>query len=95
MGLGPLLLFLTQYAKGYAMSPSLLPSNVFYGQLNKRFDKRCRQLFLMGYRKRQLTKDIAVMSKTKLGKCHDIANGTILNACPRVWREIVLAGIVR
>lgn len=77
------------------MSPATLPSNVFYSQLNRRFDRRVQQLLKMGYSSRQLAKDIAVMSRVKMGKEHNIANGTILNACPRVWRETVLTSVVR
>lgn len=65
-----------------------MTSNEFYGKLNKRFDKREKELREMGYKRETLfAYNIALYVRVRHGKIHAISAGTVMNASKRVWED--------
>lgn len=76
------------------MSPASLPSNVFYGQLNRRFDRRAKLLRKLGYKYSSvqvLGDTIAVFAKPRrFGMRHDIITASIvLTSHNRIFRDYI------
>ena len=67
-----------------------MTSNEFYGKLNKRFDKREKELREMGYERETLSAyNIALYVRVRHGKTHAIPAGTVMHASKRAWSEYV------
>lgn len=71
------------------MSPSQLPSNVFYGQLNRRFEHRARLLRRFGFRYVNLS-GIGLFTRVRWTREQSVAAATVMSAHNRIWRELVL-----
>ncbi len=76
------------------MSINQLPSNVLYGQLNRRFDQRASLLRRLGFTY-TANAGIAVFERTKHHKRQAIAASAVLAYHNRLWREIILGGYCR
>lgn len=76
------------------MTISQLPSNVLYGQINRRFDRRASLLRRLGFTYVS-DKGLASFVRTKRGRTQSIAASAVLGYHNRLWREIILAGYCR
>lgn len=67
-----------------------MTSNEFYGKINRRFDKREKELREMGYKRETLSAyNVALYVRVRHGKTHAIPAGTVMNASKRVWDDMI------
>lgn len=76
------------------MSPAKLPSNTFYKQLNRRFDRRAKLLKRLGFQY-IAANGLAVFQRTKWGRLQTIAASALLGYHNRMFREVILSGYCR
>ena len=68
------------------MIHALIPSNGWYGGLNRRFDKRVAFLHRFGFR-RSYVKDIAVYTRISRGTTDLVLSSVIMHEDNRCWRD--------
>jgi len=64
--------------------------NAHYGNLNLRFDERTKELHSLGFKYQHVPGlGIAVFVKTIHGRTKAFAAGSVINADPIVWRDML------